>query len=107
MQASSLQPIENLDTQFFELSALTTMVLRWAKFSRLWRILRVTCCLDAKMPSWCSMVIIGETIPMPGTGYIRSFAADSRGVVWFSSSTQIGYLSRVDGEYRVVKVYED
>jgi signal transduction histidine kinase/CheY-like chemotaxis protein len=48
-----------------------------------------------------------ETIPTPGTGYIRSFAADSRGVVWFSSSTQIGYLSRVDGEYRVVKVYED
>jgi len=48
-----------------------------------------------------------ETIPTPGTGYIRSFAADSRGVVWFSSSTQIGYLSRVDGEYRVVKIYED
>ena len=31
-----------------------------------------------------------ETIPTPGTGYIRSFAADSRGVVWFSSSTQVG-----------------
>jgi len=26
-------------------------------------------------------------------------------VVWFSSSTQKGYLSRVDGEYRAVKVY--
>src|SRR6202023_794248 len=48
-----------------------------------------------------------ETIPTRGTGFIRSFAADSRGVVWFSSATQIGYLSRVDGEYRVVKVYED
>ena len=48
-----------------------------------------------------------ETIPTRGTGFIRSFAADSRGVVWFSSGTQIGYLSRVDGEYRVVKVYED
>src|SRR5260221_14661070 len=47
-----------------------------------------------------------ETIPMPGTGYIRSFAADSRGVVWFSSSTQIGYVSRVDGDYRGVKIYD-
>jgi hypothetical protein len=37
-----------------------------------------------------------ETIPAPGTGYIRSLAVDSREVVWFSSSTQIGYLSRVD-----------
>src|SRR5260221_11772640 len=47
-----------------------------------------------------------ETIPTPGTGYIRSFAADSRGVVWFSSSTQIGYVSRVDGDYRGVKIYD-
>jgi streptogramin lyase len=47
-----------------------------------------------------------ETIATPGTGFIRSFAADRDGVVWFSSSTQIGYLSRVDGEYRPVKVYE-
>jgi hypothetical protein len=47
-----------------------------------------------------------ETIPAPGTGYIRSFAADSRGVVWFTSTTQIGYLSKVDGKYRVVKVYD-
>jgi signal transduction histidine kinase/CheY-like chemotaxis protein len=46
-----------------------------------------------------------ETIPAPGIGYIRSLAADNRGVVWFSSSTQIGYLSRVDGEYHLVKVY--
>ncbi|HEX4201231.1 MAG TPA: histidine kinase dimerization/phospho-acceptor domain-containing protein, partial [Chthoniobacterales bacterium] len=47
-----------------------------------------------------------ETIPTPGTGYIRSFAADSHGLVWFTSSTQIGYLSKVDGKYRVVKVYD-
>jgi hypothetical protein len=46
-----------------------------------------------------------ETIPAPGTGFIRSLAVDRRGVVWFSSSTQIGYLSKVDGEYRAVKVY--
>src|SRR5260221_9832786 len=60
MQASSLQPIENLDTQFFELSPLTTMVLRWAKFSRLWRILRVACYLATKTPSWYSTIIAGK-----------------------------------------------
>jgi signal transduction histidine kinase/CheY-like chemotaxis protein len=47
-----------------------------------------------------------ETIPTPGTGFIRSFATDSHGVVWFCSSAQIGYLSRVDGKYQVVKVYD-
>src|SRR5260221_88116 len=47
-----------------------------------------------------------ETIATPGTGFIRSFAADRDAVVWFSSSTQIGYLSRVDGGYRLGKVYE-
>ena len=47
-----------------------------------------------------------ETIATPGTGFIRSFAVDRRGVVWFSGGSEIGYLSRVDGEYRVVKVYE-
>ena len=46
-----------------------------------------------------------ETIPTPETGFIRSFAADNHGVVWFSSSTEIGYLSRIDGRYGVVKVY--
>jgi signal transduction histidine kinase/ActR/RegA family two-component response regulator len=45
-----------------------------------------------------------QKIPAPGAGFIRSLAVDSRGTVWFSSSTQIGYLSRVDGEYQVVKV---
>ncbi|HXM05281.1 MAG TPA: histidine kinase dimerization/phospho-acceptor domain-containing protein, partial [Chthoniobacterales bacterium] len=45
-------------------------------------------------------------IPAPGTGFIRSLAVDNRGLVWFSSSTQIGYLSRVDSEYHVVKVAE-
>ncbi len=47
-----------------------------------------------------------EAIPAPGTGFIRWLAVDSRGVVWFGSSTQIGYLSRVDGKYRLVKVYK-
>src|SRR6202022_4740222 len=47
-----------------------------------------------------------ETIPTPETGFIRSFAADNHGVVWFSSSTEIGYLSRIDGRYGVVKVYD-
>ncbi|HTD17169.1 MAG TPA: ATP-binding protein [Chthoniobacterales bacterium] len=47
-----------------------------------------------------------ETIATPGSGFVRSFAVDWRGVVWFSGSTEIGYLSRVDGEYRAVKVYE-
>lgn len=46
-----------------------------------------------------------ETIPVPGEGSIRSLAVDGRGVVWFISSTHIGYLSRVAGEYRAVKVY--
>jgi ligand-binding sensor domain-containing protein len=45
-----------------------------------------------------------QKIPAPGAGFIKSLAVDSRGVVWFSSSTQIGYLSRVDGDYQVVKV---
>src|SRR5260221_7451655 len=47
-----------------------------------------------------------ETISTPETGFIRSFAADNHGVVWFSSSTEIGYLSRIDGRYGVVKVYD-
>jgi hypothetical protein len=38
-----------------------------------------------------------EPIATPGTVYIRSFAADRDGVIWFSNSTQIGYLPRVDG----------
>ena len=45
------------------------------------------------------------TIPAPGTGYIRSLAIDQHGVVWFSSSTEIGYLSREDGVARLVRVY--
>jgi signal transduction histidine kinase/CheY-like chemotaxis protein len=47
-----------------------------------------------------------QKIPAPGTGFIRSLAVDSRGFVWFSSPTQIGYLSRVDGEDQIVKVSE-
>src|SRR5260370_21828566 len=47
-----------------------------------------------------------ETIPTPETGFIRSFAADNHGVVWFSSSTEIGYLSRIDGRYGLVKGYD-
>ena len=46
-----------------------------------------------------------ETIPAPGVGYIRSLAVDSHGVVWFGSSTQLGYLSKIDGEYRAATVY--
>jgi outer membrane protein assembly factor BamB len=45
-----------------------------------------------------------ETIPAPGTGYIRWLAADSQGLVWFGSSTQIGYLARIDGKYLLVQV---
>src|SRR5258708_6862374 len=47
-----------------------------------------------------------ETISTPEAGFIRSFAADNHGVVWFSSSTEIGYLSRIDGRYGAVKVYD-
>jgi signal transduction histidine kinase/CheY-like chemotaxis protein len=46
-----------------------------------------------------------ETISAPGTGFIRSLATDRAGVVWYSSSTEIGYLSRVDGGVRLVSVY--
>ena len=46
-----------------------------------------------------------ETIPAPETGFIRWLAVDSQGLVWFGSSTQIGYLARIDGKYRLVKVY--
>jgi signal transduction histidine kinase/CheY-like chemotaxis protein/streptogramin lyase len=46
-----------------------------------------------------------ETIPAPETGYIRWLAIDSQGLVWFGSSTQIGYLARIDGKYLLVKVY--
>jgi signal transduction histidine kinase/CheY-like chemotaxis protein len=45
-----------------------------------------------------------QKIPALGTGSIRSLAVDSRGFVWFSSPTQVGYLLRADGEYQVVKV---
>jgi ligand-binding sensor domain-containing protein len=48
-----------------------------------------------------------ETIPAPGVGYIRSLAVDSHGLVWFSSSTQIGYLSKIDGEYRAATVHNE
>ncbi|HYZ75494.1 MAG TPA: ATP-binding protein, partial [Chthoniobacterales bacterium] len=46
-----------------------------------------------------------ETISAPEIGYIRWLAVDSHGLVWFGSSTQIGYLARVDGKYLLVKVY--
>src|SRR5258708_24182347 len=48
-----------------------------------------------------------EAIPAPGTGYIRWLKVDGRGVVWFGSSTQIGYRSRVPGHYRLANVYSD
>jgi hypothetical protein len=34
-----------------------------------------------------------EAIPAPGTGFITWLAVNDRGVVWFRSNTQIGYLS--------------
>jgi len=46
-----------------------------------------------------------KTIPVPGVGFIRSLTVDSRGLVWFRSSDQIGCLGRVDGQYPAVKVY--
>jgi signal transduction histidine kinase/CheY-like chemotaxis protein/streptogramin lyase len=46
-----------------------------------------------------------QTIPLPGVGTIRSFAVDPRGTVWFSTGSEIGYLSRVHGQYYPVKVY--
>jgi signal transduction histidine kinase/CheY-like chemotaxis protein len=46
-----------------------------------------------------------ETIPVPETGYIRWLAVDSQGLVWFGSSTQIGYLARTNGKYLLVKIY--
>jgi hypothetical protein len=46
-----------------------------------------------------------ETIPVPETGYIRWLAVDSQGLVWFGSSTQVGYLARINGKYRLVGVY--
>jgi hypothetical protein len=46
-----------------------------------------------------------EKIPAPETGWIKWLAADSQGLVWFGSSTQIGYLTRSDGKYLLVKVY--
>jgi signal transduction histidine kinase/CheY-like chemotaxis protein len=46
-----------------------------------------------------------EKIPAPETGWIKWLAVDSQGLVWFGSSTQIGYLTRIDGKYVSVKVY--
>jgi signal transduction histidine kinase/CheY-like chemotaxis protein/streptogramin lyase len=46
-----------------------------------------------------------ETIPAPEIGYIRWLALDSQGLVWFGSSTEIGYVARIDGKYALVKVY--
>jgi signal transduction histidine kinase/CheY-like chemotaxis protein len=45
-----------------------------------------------------------QTIAAPETGVIRSLAVDARGTVWFSSSTEIGYLSEVGGVFGVVKM---
>jgi hypothetical protein len=47
-----------------------------------------------------------ETIAAPETGAIRSLAVDARGTVWFSSSTEIGYLSEIGGVFRVLKIAE-
>ncbi|MBV9875455.1 MAG: response regulator [Verrucomicrobia bacterium] len=46
-----------------------------------------------------------ETIATPETGSISGLAIDDAGTVWFSTSTQIGYLSWVGNQRRTVKVY--
>jgi signal transduction histidine kinase/CheY-like chemotaxis protein len=46
-----------------------------------------------------------QTIPLPGAGTIRSFAVDHRGTVWFSTGSEIGYLSRVHGQYYPAQIY--
>jgi signal transduction histidine kinase/CheY-like chemotaxis protein/ligand-binding sensor domain-containing protein len=75
------------------------------------QILAVTQDVQGRMLFGCRNAVVAfdnnhwETIPVPGVGSIRSLAVDSRGAVWFISSTQIGYLSRVAGEYRAVKVF--
>jgi len=68
-------------------------------------IFRVGCSLALPMLSW------HLTIPLAKDSGARNriyqiLTVDSRGVVWFSSRTRIGYLSRVDGAYQVVKVFE-
>jgi signal transduction histidine kinase/CheY-like chemotaxis protein len=46
-----------------------------------------------------------EKIAAPETGWIKWLAVDNQGLVWFGSSSQIGYLNRIDGKYLLVKVY--
>jgi signal transduction histidine kinase/ActR/RegA family two-component response regulator len=76
-----------------------------------YQIYAVTQDKDGRMLFGCQDAILAfdnnrwETIPAPETGYIRWLAVDSQGLVWFGSSTQIGYLARIDGKYRLVKVY--
>jgi signal transduction histidine kinase/CheY-like chemotaxis protein len=45
-----------------------------------------------------------QIISAPGTGDIRSLATDNRGTVWFSSSTEIGYLAKVASGFRVLRI---
>jgi signal transduction histidine kinase/CheY-like chemotaxis protein len=76
-----------------------------------YEIYAVTQDVEGRMLFGCQDAILAfdnnrwETIPTPETGYIRWLAVDSQGLVWFGSSTQIGYLARIDGKYRLVKVH--
>lgn len=45
------------------------------------------------------------TIDTPETGSISGLAVDEAGTVWYSTSTQIGYLSSAGTERHTVKVY--
>jgi hypothetical protein len=46
-----------------------------------------------------------STITAPETGSISGLAVDDAGTVWFSTGTQIGYLSSAGSERHAVKVY--
>jgi signal transduction histidine kinase/CheY-like chemotaxis protein/streptogramin lyase len=48
-----------------------------------------------------------ETIATPETGSISGLAIDDAGTVWFSTSSQIGYLTWIGGQRLAVKVYSD
>jgi signal transduction histidine kinase/CheY-like chemotaxis protein len=80
-------------------------------YGEIGQILAVTEDAQGRMLFGCRNAIVAfdnnqwETIPVPGVGYIRSLAVDRRGLVWFRSNEQIGYLTRVGDQYRAVKAY--
>jgi hypothetical protein len=80
-------------------------------YGEIGQILAVTEDAQGRMLFGCRNAVVAfdnnqwETIPVPGVGYIRSLRIDSRGMVWFRSNEQIGYLTRVGDQYRAVKAY--